>query len=426
MTSQRMFSMRGKPLQQQLFASGLRAATLALRFGLMFMLARKLTPSDVGLFGLYWAGLQMAASLLTLDIYSYTSKQILSPLTDRPSVIGRHIGAIFVFALVLAPISAILFFNSSSSITRVISGIFLFHLVFEVFSTDIGRLLIPLGRPLFSNLVLFVRSALWVFPLVVWMEFDVNSIGVLGVIIFWLAGSFIGVVLSIFYARAAIDAPIVPKINFEWIRGALIGSGFFLVGTLLFRAVLGLDRFVVESVLGLESVGVYGLYASVCLGVLGLLESGVSAWRYPELVRNIQRSDGSAARVSLAVFVRQNSLASLFLISVVALFFPLVIRLYLGSIYFDDIAAFFAIVIGVFIYCLSMPFHYVIYGFQKDFWFIVIYGFAFVVLAFWALYFMKPLGVLGGGIMLALALSAIALGRFVIARILMRKLRCRA
>jgi O-antigen/teichoic acid export membrane protein len=406
----------------QLLSSGLRAATLALRFGLMFYLARNLPVAAVGLFGLYWAGLQLGSSLLTLDVYAHTSRLLLKPEADRAKIMSLHFGFILLAAVLLSPLAGLVFYQSSSAITLLLLALFVVHMPLEIVSTEVGRLLVPLRLPLASNVIMFVRSGLWVIPLVLVMELRLIEVGVDTVIWFWLAGSILGAVVSLAALRRALGKAVMPSVKLDWIWTALAGSGTFLLATLLFRTILGADRFLVERVLGLEAVGVYSLFASVCLGVLALIESGVSAWHYPKLVAQIQAGDGAAARATLRLFVRQNLAATLALMTLIALVFGAAVWLFLAPVYFQNMATFIALVAGVSLYCLSMPFHYVVYGFQRDRLLIAIYGGALCVGVLWASLFMRQFGITGAGIMLALALGTIALGRVLVATRLMRSM----
>lgn len=411
-----------KTTTSQLLSSAMRAATLGLRFGLMFYLARSLPLAAVGLFGLYWAGLQLASSLITLDVYAHTARLFLKPGAESREITALHMGFVLMAIVILSPVAAIGFYASSSAITAPLLLLFVLHLPLEVITTDVGRLLLPLKQPLFSNIILFVRSALWVVPLVAVIEFDLFPVDVTTVVWFWLGGSVLALLMSFVAVQRALGMIVKPQLNLNWAKGALFGSGTFLAATLLFRSILGADRFVVERILGIEAVGVYALFASVCLGVLGLIESGVSAWHYPELVKCIQSRDGVSARKTLSLFVHQNTIAAIGLMILIAVGFTLATKILLAPVYYQNIEAFFAVVVGVLVYCVSMPFHYVVYGFHRDRILVGIYGVALAILVLWAIFFMKYFGILGAGLMLAIALTAIAMGRFVAGMLLMRTL----
>ena len=55
----------------------LRGMTLGSKFLLIFILARFLTPAELGLYGLLAATIGYALHLLGLDFYTYTTRELL-------------------------------------------------------------------------------------------------------------------------------------------------------------------------------------------------------------------------------------------------------------------------------------------------------------------------------------------------------------
>ena len=408
----------------QAVAAGLRASTLLFRFALMFFLARSVSLETLGVFGLYWAGLQLACTLLTLDVYAHTTRLLLNGSNNRVVLLSLHFGFVVLAFLSIGPMVAILFYFNIQNVTFFIVVFFVIHLAFEVLASEVGRLLVPLGKPLASNLVLFLRTAVWVAPLVVGLEAGLLQPTIVTILLFWLAGSVLAVVLA-FFVLFSVSGRFYPLFSLKWCQDALMSAWLFLMATLVFRGVLGLDRFLVESFLGIEVVGIYALYASVSLGVLGLIESGVSAWRFPDLLAAIQEKNVPRAFSCLRVFVKQNLIASAGLMSSVAILFPVAIWFFLDEVYRQHISAFFILVLGVFFYCASMPFHYVIYSFREDRFLLIIYSISLVIMFGLANFFLADSGVLGATSMLAASLSFIAFLRVIGGVLLMRRLKRR-
>jgi|GEM_PF-4131250 len=404
-----------------LLAGGLRASTLALRFVLMFFLAKFAPLEVVGLFGLYWAGLQLATTLLPLDVYAQSSRLILNKDMMRHEIISKHLGFVIIAIFFLGPLSAIAFALSSKNVSIFLAFFFFAHLVFEIISSESGRLLVPLGKPLAANFVLFIRSAIWVLPLIISLALGFILPKLENVIIFWLVGSVVSSIFSIGFLFKGFGGAIVPRIDLSWCYNIVCLSAFFLLSTLVFRSMLGADRFIVEHAFGVEAVAIYAFFASVSLGVLGLIESGVSAWHFPRLVKSIQDRNYALIKYELKVFVVKNTIASFFLMLLITLFFVFVTNRFLDDIYAENISMFYIISLSVFSYCISMPFHYVIYGFDKDYFLFGIYLISLLLMLIWAYFFMSGFGLMGAGMMLAVALGMIALLRFVVSVFLLSK-----
>lgn len=408
------------PRLPQLASVAMRLGGLGMRFLLLFLLARHFSVIEVGLFSLYWAAIQLGASVFTLDVYSYSTRSILSKNSNKNKIISKHIGFLILVTCICTPIAGIAFYFYSSNVALPLWVIILFliHLPLEIFNTDAGRLLVPLEKPLQSNFLLFIRTAAWIPIAVLVMELNLKvNIGC--IVALWVSGSLLCLVLSYFYLKGAIRDTIRAKFDILWLKSALLGSFLLTLSTILFRAILGLDRFYVGQVFDLETVAIYSLYASVSLGVLALVESGVSAWRFPQLIKNIHEANFIEAKKNLVSFIKENFIASFLLIITITILFPFFTRIFLNEIYYNNIITFYLICLATFFYCISMPFHYVIYGFRKDIYFILIYGFSLFCMSFYAYFFMESDGFTGTGIMILIGLSLIGLGRLIVALILL-------
>lgn len=390
----------------------LRSLALLSKFLLVFTLAKTVPPDQLGIFGLYSGAILLCASLVSLDVYAHTARLILSS-QEKKTVLGRHFGFLLLSVFILAPIFSIVLYCISPSFKSQLVILFLFHLPFEAFATDMGRLITPLKKPFQAVVTLFIRSSLWVFPALLLLAYN-DGAGVAPVFVFWFLGSFFSVFYGAFCIKKILGEWLLPVIDFQWLLSALKLSLVFFVGTIAFRSILGLDRFVIENQLGLETLGVYTLYATVALGVLALVETGVSAWHYPGMVQAISRGDTQSAKSKFKGFLMANTVASIVLMSLVFVGFYFSALWFMPNIYFGSIDAFFVISIGVLFYVISMPFHYVIYSFRKDFYFVIIYFLSLLFVVFWSLLFLSEMGILGAALMISGALSVIAIGRFLV------------
>lgn len=402
--------------RDQLAAAFLRGLTLASRFGLMFYLATELSLSQMGLFGLYWAGLQLSASLIPLDAYAQTTRLLLSENanTTLTQIIGLHFGFVIFSIVALTPIAVYLNVTFGAELNSWLLLLFLCHLPLEVLATEVGRLLVPLGRPFIANVILFLRSALWFFPITIVFYLNLVPKSVEYVVFAWVIGSLAAAGLGLFIIRKNLSGKM--RISFDpcWVKELISGSLVFFFATLLFKLLLGVDRYIVDSFYGQDIVGVYTIYASVSLGVLALVESGVSSWHYPRLVVAV-RSNGTGTKKIVQQFFIQNGIASLILMAGIVIIFPVAVKLFLSEDYYRYINTFYVMALGVFIYCLSMPFHYVVYASGRDWDLVFIYIISMFCMVIWVAFFMLSFGVEGAGAMLSISLVTIAILRFIFA-----------
>lgn len=395
----------------QASAAGLRGVSLAARFALTLGLAAIVSPAQVGVFGLYWAGLQLASSLMGLDVYATTTRELLRPGANPAETIRRHIGFMLLIALIATPVATIAFRLSAPAVPGALIAIFFLQLPAEYYCQEFSRLLVPLSRPFEATLVLFIRSALWTPLPFVLIALIPQADPIVLVALSWFLGTLSAALVTAVVVKRATGSWNLPKIDPRWAKSALLSSGVFFLGSLVFRGMLGMDRFLVNGILGIEVVGVYTVQASACLGALALVESGISAWWYPRLVNEIQAGDIAAASRTFKGFLRNSIGSAILLMGAIIAVFQVAAPILISHIYSDDLRGFYAMAIGVFLYAASMPYHYVLYGGGQDRKILGIYVIAATAMAIWALTMMKGMGVAGAGLMLAIALAAIAVGR---------------
>lgn len=411
-----------KILNEQVLASVLRALTLGSKFILLFYLATKLNVVQMGVFTLYWAGLQLSASLIPLDVYAQTTRLILEKNSKVVLNLQKHFGFLLLVIIFLGPIALYLNVSFGAKLDGLFFILFLVHLPAEVFATEISRLLVPLGKPLLSNFLNFIRSSAWILFVFLFFELNLIEISPVSVVSLWLVGSVLCVLLSIFIIGLNNLQLLRFSIDFIWIKAAISGGFLFLIGTLLFRSILGIDKFLVNSAYGEEVVAIYAIYSSGLLGVLALLESGISAWHYPRMVKSIRDSNFDMAKLQFKKFFLKNLLYGSFLFLVIFFVFPILVYVFLPSVYFNEISLFYVIAVGVVLYCFTMPFHYFIYGIGADKCLVLIYMLSLMFILIWFYVYMVDFGILGAGVMLSGALILISLLRVMFSFILFRKL----
>lgn len=409
----------------QLISMAMRLSGLALRFILLFVLAKYFSLKEVGLFSVYWAALQLSSSLSTLDVYAYTARKILSQNEHSEDIVSRHIQFLFLAILVSIPLTVIIMYLYFVQVKIPLWLIFvlIIHLPIEIILTDGGRILVPLKKPFLSNLILFIRTAAWIPVVCFFLFYGFSGFNVFHVILIWLIGSLVSFLTLIVLIKPYISYKKIFSIDFKWIKIAVYSSAIMTAATLLFRAILGADRFFVGYYFSVESVAIYSLYASIALAVLSLVETGVSAWRYPALVNAIKAKDLSQINKCYTVFFKENFIATTGLTLIILILFPKIAQYFLSEEYYKNINVFYIMCLASFLYCISMPWHYVIFGYDKDRLFIYVYGISFLFMIVFSTFFMQNIGFLGAGIMILLGLGGISVLRYCISLYVLSELR---
>lgn len=396
-------------LTKQNFSSALRAYAMLMKFVIVFYLAGKLQLRDFGIFNLFMAGTQLAAAFIPLDVYSVTIRRLLN---KERNVLDQHFGFLLVSIATLLPLGAIIFNYSSINLTTFISLMFLIISALDIVFTESTRIFPALNRPLTPSVLLFFKTSLLTIPTILLFEFELANPNLTTVLYVWFISSLIACIISWILLRASVSTLSI-KFNLDWSIQAIKLSSLFFLSTILFRSILGVDKFIVENALGVELLAVYSLYFSIAFSSVSLIEAGISSWSYPKLTKLVQKNAVYETNIFFKDYVIKNSISSLALFIPIILIFSLLTYTYLDQIYKENLKSFYIICIGVFAYCLSIPFHYYIYALQKDIIFVKIYLISFAIYVTFALMFIKTLGVLGAALMICIGLSSIAILRVI-------------
>lgn len=394
-------------LNTQNLASGLRAMSMLMKFILIFYLASKLSLKDFGIFNLFMAGIQLASALIPLDVYSVSIRKLLK---NEENILGRHFGFLIISIVIFLPLSTAIMYYSSDNISLYISVIFFLLCPLEVFFVEFTRLFPALKKPFLPSFLLFFKNSLLTIPTIFFFETKLINPSLIAVFVIWFFSSFLPLLIGWLYIKKSMkDSKL--SFNMRWSLDAIKLSFYFFLATILFRAILGVDKFIVENVLGIESLAVYSLYFSIAFASVSLVEAGVSSWNYPKLVSIVNNGDVYKTKVFIKSYFIKNMISSTFFIIPIAIIFPILASYNLDSIYSINLNSFYVISISVWIFCLSIPFHYYIYSLEKDEVFIYIYLISFVCYVIFGLFFLREMQLFGAAIMISIALTTIAVLR---------------
>jgi O-antigen/teichoic acid export membrane protein len=163
--------------------------------------------------------------------------------------------------------------------------------VLDHLGTEIQRLLVVLSRPFASNVLVFLRSGLWVFAAVGLMTFGDSWRKVETVWACWCAGAAVAALFGLWSIRDLPWRRARGPVDRAWLRRG-VRSALILFGSLVcLRAVSAVDRYLLQAFESLEAVGTYTFFAGIANSLMVLAESGVLLTQYPRLVQSYQARD---------------------------------------------------------------------------------------------------------------------------------------
>ncbi|WP_325752080.1 hypothetical protein [Bradyrhizobium sp.] len=266
------------------------------------IMARALTPEDLGYFGLLSAALPFGIVLIGLEFHNFlVREQVLASPQQRVDHI-RNQGALYLctYLVMLSGAAVFLLFRPDLLIT---ACWFIALLAVEHLNIEAFRNLIAFGRPLAANLVLLVRGGLWVYFVGAAMAFIPAIRHVETVFVAWLTGGVCGVLLAFTLFRKLPWKEVRwHGIDWRWIAGGLKTSiPFMLIVASVLTSTYS-DRFFVDAYLQRRDVGIYSFYSMLTIGIQSLITS-VSQQYLPVIIA-ARRRGALAHRDSLLGFTK--------------------------------------------------------------------------------------------------------------------------
>lgn len=343
---------------------GLRVAAMGSRFVLLLVLAKLLSPAQVGLFGLLLATISFSVLVIGGDFYTYSQRELMRKPRHRWSFVLQHqILAIGLLYLLLLPLQLLIFWFDLLPVHLMVW--FFGLLVLEHVAQEVNRLLVAMHRPLVASWVLFVRMGAWVWVVLPFLWFAPEP-SLEMVLLAWLVGSGFAALMGVIVVHR--EARPWHKWSWEsgWLKQGFKVGLLFLVATMCVKALLTVDRYIVEALNGADFLGVYVVYASMAMAVMSFLDAAVFSFMYPRLVGAFRQANRRAYlkyRRELAVSTVAISAALALLIALVS---PLVLEWTGRAIYLEHLDVLWLLLGTSVVYSIGMVPHYGLYARGAD------------------------------------------------------------
>jgi O-antigen/teichoic acid export membrane protein len=333
----------------------------------VIVLARFFPPEELGLYGLMVSAVAIATFLLGLEYHYFTMRAVIGrPPASQVAVMRDQAVLYTVVASVALPLLALLMWTDRwAPVPKSALAWFLVLVVVELAAQEAGIALIALARPLAANLVLFVRSGAWVYPVIALAIFGVREIGY--VFLAWLAGALASLAVAAWSLRGmGWRAALTEPINWSAMRAGLRVAAPFVVTTGASMGLLFLDRFIIAAYSGLGPVGVYTFFAGITTALHTLVNTGISLVRMPMLVEAAQDADEGRFRSELATMARITIVSTLLLALVIAAGIVPLLQVVGKAVYQENLVSFFLLLAAAMIRCVADLPLYALYAKHRD------------------------------------------------------------
>lgn len=355
----------GRGRQRRVGATFARLWTLVVRFALVFFLARFLTPDEVGLYGLVVATVGFTIYLLGLDLYTYTSREILrTPQPQWRSQVISHFALLAIVGAVGLPLSVLVF--AVGLLPWSVLLWFLLLVPTEHIGYEIDRMLIAMSDQLSASVLVFVRQGILPTIIIPLFIFVPGSRSLDTVFFIWVAFNLIAVLAGLaLLIRKTRNATRV-RVDWGWARAGVRIALPFLVGTLALKGLFTFDRQAVLIFGSLADVGAYTFAMSVAAGLTSVLAVAVHQFSYPQLVQSAHQHDEVSFKRQLRSLWVQSVLLVVLAIGATFVLGPVLVQWVGGSVYAENAWLLPASMFAIGLYNLSMVPHYELYAIQAD------------------------------------------------------------
>ncbi|MEJ2023339.1 MAG: hypothetical protein P8X43_15340, partial [Maritimibacter sp.] len=294
----------------RIFNVGLRFGTLGIRFLFVFFLAKSLDAASVGYYGLFTATIGYSMYFVGMDYYVFVTREIVrAPDDQRGRMLKGQAALSGLMYLALFPFAMV--FLSRAGWPEHLVWWFFPILMLEHFNQEISRLLVVLSEQITASLVLFVRQGSWAIAVIALMSGNTDSRNLDTAMVLWACAGIAAALLGSWKLRRLQMGGWRKPIDWSWIRSGVAVSAVFLIATLALRGMQTVDRYWLESLVNIETVGAYVLFLGVAGAMMVFLDAGVFSFTYPALINHAHRNESSLARAKVRQMLFQTVALSL-------------------------------------------------------------------------------------------------------------------
>ncbi len=389
---------------------GLRAITLVSKFLLILFMGKYMSIVDIGTYGLFTVTCTLLLNLVGFNFYSYNTRELINSHKKNHAVMLRdqavfHLIA-YAFTLPLIP----LIFNLGILDWSLLGWLYVI-LILEHMCQEIERVLITFSRPITANVVLFIRSASWVYAIIATYLYSNSSMSLGLIWQYWMIGATTAILFGIYQLKFIKWKNIIgTPINFRWILEGVKSASFLFSATMLYQAMLFIDRSVLQYFHSEHAVGIYTFFWSISNAIGTFVYAGVISILHPKIILTFNKNQRQFIKLIKQMFWQSTGL---FVIVFTILWFLLDhVLLYTGKEeLINNKYIFFLLSIGGLIALMSNAVHYIIYCKKLDKQIMLATAFALTVDILANLALVPTYSIVGTAISISLALLALTVAK---------------
>ncbi len=357
----------------------LRGISLVSKFFLIFVMARHLSPEELGIWGLMNLTISISIILVGLDFYTFNAREILSVDSSRfvfyiKDQFVLHLTSYLLFLPLLS-----LFFMIEILPWKYLLWFYLIF-IFEHLSEELNRILVILSKSAVANLSLFFRSGFWVY-VIIYILIEEPGLRELPTIwTGWVIGIILSIILAVYVLRELPWKNIFDEsVDWKRIKKGLRISLPFLSATLAYVGMQHLDRIFLKRYFGETEVGVFTFFFNISNVIQIAVFSGIIMIIYPQLIASFQKNDFHQYKLSMRKMIWGILGGLIILVPVILIFINPVLEIVDKEIYKNNINILYLLLVNTSLSLIVYIPHYALYVRKRDSSIIISTMVAFVV-----------------------------------------------
>jgi O-antigen/teichoic acid export membrane protein len=332
-------------------------------------LGKNLSTHDFGTFGLVAATVSIFIPLLGFRLDYIVSREIIN-CSEDVAARKMHDQLVIYCATYLIAIVCLFFLFKTAlfqqieiSFFIIISLLIALETIGTIFCSNINSL----GKPIAANLLLFVRSASWVFLIPFLPQGLAHTTILKNILYLWIFGAITSnVLVGLVLRKYPWQKVYKSKINKVWLTESFKMSYLIWIGSFSLAIANYCNRFVSEAFLNRELVGVVTLYTAIIIAVGSLLDSGLYAFAR----RRFVIKSSQEPMQDLLTDCKKTSLQAFIFAFCLCVFGGLIFKnlflFFQKQEYYLNINLFYLLLVGCFISAGSFSFYLFLYAKHKD------------------------------------------------------------
>ena len=356
-----------KYLSSRLTNLSLKVLSMVAKFLLIIYIGKYLSIQALGEYGLFVTTVLISMYFLGMDFYTFNTREIIKHEEHHRFILIRDqiIFHIVVYAFVLPLLFSVFLFGVIDY-----QYIVLFYLVVvaEHISQELFRLYTTLSMPILANVLLLLRTGVWVYILMTLWIFGIDDIkNLYSIYLAWFLGAFSSILLGIYYLFKIYDKKtLATNIDWLWIRNGFKTSIPFLVGTVAYKVIEFSDRYMIDYYMTKADVGVYTFFGSIANTMQTLVFTLVVMMYYPKMIELYKDNKLDDFKDTTKKFFWEVMIYSILIIIGISIFIYPVLE-YMDKIEFiENINVLWILLGGILILNISFVPHYTLFVKHRD------------------------------------------------------------